>query len=173
MGRGPRGEQSISGGRWLPQSYDVVRGQYGGCLGWAVMHQRAHPHLSFGVHKHERHNDLCVSHFFTHDEKYAYDTDGVHELPYTFFPDDDASSFFEDNGYESVAEYGLASEAAIDLAASNDMFFEEDKAPSADWISRYAPDPRFPPDVTTPVEQKPEYEVGGETNFRDWNKDLS
>ena len=97
-----------------------------------------------------------VDHFFTHDAYYAYDTNGVHRLPYVFYtPDEEAAIYFADNGFESLTEYGLDASSAIDVAALSGMELDETQLPSQSWIFKFAPDPNFPPDVPTPSEPKP------------------
>ena len=159
----------------MPDPSDVVRGQFGDCLEWAFAHQKAYPQLSLGVHKYEREGETVVDHFFTHDAYYAYDTNGVHRLPYVFYtPDEEAAIYFADNGFESLTEYGLDASSAIDVAALSGMELDETQLPSQSWIFKFAPDPNFPPDVPTPSEPKPSIDEleAEDSSSQGWSESL-
>lgn len=144
------------GARWMPSDYEVQRGQFGNCLEWALAHQQAYPELAIGMHWFGDGNHMEPDHFFTHDGKYAYDTNGVHELPYEphisvkeVFPDAD-----DNDEMDTGTEYNLSPEEAMAYQAPR-----EGRMPSREWIMRYAPNPNQPPDVSTPndyIEDVPE-----------------
>src|SRR3954452_22356221 len=90
--------------RWMPNEEDVQDFTLGQCAAYAAAHQEAHPHLRFGVdwermtpdhpsydwedayeQGYDRSNapeQWRAQHIFTHDDKHAYDAEGIHPLPY-------------------------------------------------------------------------------------------
>lgn len=140
--------------RWMPSEEEAEKGMFGSCLEWAVAHQQAYPELKIGMHYvNEPFREVVDGeymnfpvtpwHFFTHDDGYAYDTDGVHPLPYQYdFPG--ADELLSERGLTGT-EYGLSADEAIRYSSG----LNAERVPSQDWILRYAPNPNQPPDVPT------------------------
>lgn len=148
--------------RWMPSDYEVQRGQFGNCLEWALAHQQAYPELGIGMHWFGTESALEPNHFFTHDGQYAYDTNGVHPLPY-----DSPDPGIGGRGLESGTEYNLSPEDAASYQKPR-----EGRMPSREWILKYAPNPNQPPDVATPSDYiEPSKEIWDER--KPWNNEES
>lgn len=149
----------------MPSEQEAKDAQFGKCLGWALSHQQAHPHLSLGMHYISGPTGADPSHIFTHDDKYAYDSNGVHELPYDYnhlnmgdLPEE------IDSSWRGRTQYGMSADQVREMTGS----WAEPELFSKEHMMRYWPDPQRRPDVVPPTEPVDEKTWNPQTETWEW-----